>query len=84
MTESRGRLDPLQSYPAITIPSFLLGNTQGRERKLDKILLKRARVAGERDETEHVPSLPEHLLRKKAFVGFKPSVVFDSEYAKPI
>lgn len=42
MTESSGRLDPLQSYPAITIPSFLWGNTQGRERKLDQILLKKA------------------------------------------
>lgn len=42
MTESSGRLDPLQSYPAITIPSFLWGNTQGRERKLDQILVKKA------------------------------------------
>lgn len=42
MTESSGRLDPLQSYPAITIPSFLWGNTQGRGRKLDQIFLKKA------------------------------------------
>lgn len=42
MTESSGRLDPLQSYPAITIPSFLWGNTKGRERKLDQILLNKA------------------------------------------
>lgn len=40
MTESSGRLDPLQSYPAITIPSFLWGNTHGREIKLDQILLE--------------------------------------------
>lgn len=52
MTESSGRLDPLQSYPAITIPSFLWGNTEGRERKLDQIFTEeRAGVAGERDET---------------------------------
>lgn len=39
MTESSGRLHPLQSYPAITIPSFLWGNAWGWERKLDQILL---------------------------------------------
>lgn len=62
MTESSGRLDPLQSYPAITIPSFLWGNTQGRGRKLDQIFTgESAGVAGERDETEHFPFLPKHL-----------------------
>lgn len=53
MTESSGRLDPLQSYPAITIPSFLWGNTQGQERKLDQILLKEElEWQWEREETE--------------------------------
>lgn len=52
MTESSGRLHPLQSYPAITIPSFLWGNIQGQERKLDQIFTEeRARVAGGEDET---------------------------------
>lgn len=59
---ARGRLDPLQSYPAITISSFLWGNTQRRERKLDKILLKKVlEWQGKKDETEHFPLLPKHL-----------------------
>lgn len=82
MTESRRRLDPLQSYPAITICSFLWGNTQGRERKLDQILLKKAlEWQGERDETEHFPVLPKHLWIRP---GIKCNTVFGRGYAEYI
>lgn len=82
MTESRRRLDPLQSYPAITISSFLWGNTQGRERKLDQILLKKAfEWQGERDETEHFPFLPKHLW---ICPGIRCIAVFGPGYAEYI
>lgn len=80
MTESSGRLDPLQSYPAITIPSFLWGNTQGRERKLDQNFTEEsAGVAGERDETEHFLLLPKHL---QIGPGTTCNAVFASGYAE--
>lgn len=79
MTESSGRLDPLQSYPAITIPSFLWGNTQGRERKLDQILLKKAL---EWQGKEMKQSVFHRCQSISGFVfGIKCNAVFGSGYA---
>lgn len=49
MTESRARLDPLQSYTAITISSFLWGNTQRTGKKnISNLSEGSSGVAGER------------------------------------
>lgn len=49
MTESRARLDPLQSYTAITISSFLWGNTQRMGKKnISNLSEESSGVAGDR------------------------------------
>lgn len=72
MTESSGRLDPLQSYPAITIPSFLWGNTQGRERKLDQIFYWRKELdwQGKEMKQSFFPFFPPHFCQSIALKAF--------------